>query len=48
MKQFKGEVISRLNLLCFEMKGISGAAAGKQEQQKKRKKEEDKTWHCEG
>lgn len=48
MKQFKGEVIFGLNLLCFKMKGISGVAAEKQKYQKKRKKEEDKTWHCEG
>lgn len=47
MKQFKGEFIFGLNLLCFKMKGISGVAAEKQKYQKKRKKEEDKTWHRE-
>lgn len=48
MKQFKGEVIFGLNLLCFKMKGIFGVAAEKQKYQKKRKKEEDETRHCEG
>lgn len=48
MKQFKGEVIFCLNLLCFKMKGIFGVAAEKQKYRKKRKKEEDETWHCEG
>lgn len=38
MKQFKGEVIFGLNLLCFKMKGIFGVAAEKQKYRKKKKK----------